>query len=117
MSNYTLKQFYSDGLSKNLPDHLFDADQLKKGTKVEYEHTSNHELAKKIAKDHLVEFPDYYNRLEKMEKKAKKYWTKERYRKTHIGKIIGKDHEKPLQIVQPILCSNCPMTCSVASLK
>lgn len=44
--------------------------QIKLGVKVEQEHTSDVEEAKKIAMDHLVEFPDYYDRLVKMEKEA-----------------------------------------------
>ncbi len=31
---------------------------------------------KKIALAHLNEFPDYYDRLEKMEKEAEDYWEK-----------------------------------------
>lgn len=41
--------------------------QLRKGIKVEYEHTSDFDTAKEIALDHLKEFPDYYDRLEKAE--------------------------------------------------
>jgi hypothetical protein len=41
--------------------------QLKKGMPVELEHTSNHAIAKEIALDHLGEFVDYYDRLEKAE--------------------------------------------------
>lgn len=48
----------------------YDPAQLKKGTKVELEHTSNPLLAEKIAKDHLAELPDYYDRLQKMEEGA-----------------------------------------------
>ncbi len=44
--------------------------QLTKGIKVELEHTNNKSLAYEIALDHLTEFPDYYTRLEKMEKAA-----------------------------------------------
>lgn len=43
--------------------------QLGKGIKSEREHTDNPALAREIALDHLTEFPDYYSRLEKMEKK------------------------------------------------
>lgn len=43
--------------------------QLLKGIKVEQEHTEDVPLAKEIALDHLNEFPDYYDRLEKAEKK------------------------------------------------
>jgi hypothetical protein len=43
--------------------------QLSKGIKVELEHTADLALAREIALDHLNEFPDYYDRLEKVEKK------------------------------------------------
>jgi hypothetical protein len=59
----------------------------KKGLQVELEH-GKHELVKgktnvtnddilktaMIALAHILEFPDYYERLEKMEKSADKYW-------------------------------------------
>ena len=46
--------------------------QLKKGTKVEKEHTKNIELATTIASQHIDELPDYYDRLSKAEKKPVK---------------------------------------------
>lgn len=42
--------------------------QLKLGIKVELEHTQDKVMAKEIALDHLAELPDYYTRLNKMEK-------------------------------------------------
>jgi hypothetical protein len=56
--------------------------QLKKGTKIEMEHTTDRGEAETIALHHLEEIPDYYSRLVKMEgeaevKEAKKYMTKE----------------------------------------
>jgi hypothetical protein len=42
--------------------------ELSMGAKVETEHTSNPKVAKHIARDHLVERPDYYAKLAKMEK-------------------------------------------------
>ena len=42
--------------------------QLAKGTKVELEHTTNRSAAREIALDHLAEYPDYYDRLEMVEK-------------------------------------------------
>jgi hypothetical protein len=50
--------------------------QLKTGTQVEKEHTNDLRIARQIALDHLFEFPDYYTRLRKMEKQAKKDWRK-----------------------------------------
>ena len=46
--------------------------QLEMGIEVESEHTNDEHLAKEIAMDHLTEMPDYYFRLEKMEKKGLK---------------------------------------------
>jgi hypothetical protein len=48
--------------------------QIRKGIKVEMEHTNDREKAKEIATDHVSEFADYYDRLNKMEDKADKYW-------------------------------------------
>lgn len=46
--------------------------QIKMGRKVEMEHVDDDKLAEEIALDHLYEIPDYYTRLDKMEKEAKK---------------------------------------------
>lgn len=51
--------------------------QIEMGKKVEMEHVSDIKLAKEIAMDHLEEIPDYYTRLNKMEKEAKKDLTNE----------------------------------------
>jgi hypothetical protein len=48
-----------------------DPEQLKMGIAAEMEHTDDPKIAEKIALDHLAEIPDYYTRLEKMEKEAK----------------------------------------------
>lgn len=47
----------------------FRQDQLRKGIKVEMEHTNDPKIAKEIAGDHLKEYPKYYDALHKMEKK------------------------------------------------
>ena len=54
------------------PDSKFSKSELAKGIRVEYEHTNSRLVATLIAKDHLAEIPDYYTRLEKMEKDAEK---------------------------------------------
>jgi hypothetical protein len=64
-----LAELRSKGKSKNRPDSDFDHEQLKMGTAVEMEHGLGKDAAKEIAKDHLVEMPDYYTRLKKMEAK------------------------------------------------
>jgi hypothetical protein len=65
------KDIVNGGKGDTQPDSNVDAKQLAMGTKVEAEHTTNKELAKQIAKDHLVEISDYYTRLKKMEDGAK----------------------------------------------
>lgn len=57
---------------EHVPDENFDQKQLAMGIKVEKEHTDDPEEAKEVAKDHLVELPDYYTRLKKMEAKGEK---------------------------------------------
>lgn len=41
--------------------------QLRHGITVELEHTSDRKVATEIALDHLMELPDYYTRLKKVE--------------------------------------------------
>ena len=64
----------------------FDVEQFRMGMNVELEHgkinpktnvTNNNPLITgKIALAHLNEFPDYYTRLDKLEKEANKFWKK-----------------------------------------
>ena len=44
--------------------------ELQKGIKVELEHTDDKEMAREIAMDHLWEDPNYYLKLDKMEKET-----------------------------------------------
>ncbi len=39
--------------------------ELSKGIKEEMEHTTSKKVSKKIAKEHLLEHPDYYTKLKK----------------------------------------------------
>ncbi len=72
----------------------FDIDELKKelesGSKVEMEHTKDESKAKEIAMDHLVEIPDYYTRLEKMEKDGNSFWTNKVLKESFKRKIFKK---------------------------
>jgi DNA-directed RNA polymerase alpha subunit len=64
----------------------FDVEQFRMGMDVELEHgkispktnVTNDDpiLTGKIALAHLNEFSDYYDRLEKLEQEAKKFWKK-----------------------------------------
>ena len=63
----------------------FDLEQFRKGMDVEFEHGSHdpqtdvtHDdpiVTGKIALAHMKEFPDYYERLERMEAEAEQYWS------------------------------------------
>ena len=62
----------------------FDVEQFRRGMAVELEHGLHDPatnvtdddlfLTAKITLAHLNEFPDYYDRLEKMEEEAEAYW-------------------------------------------
>jgi len=62
----------------------FDVEQFRAGMDVEFEHGSHDPqtdvtgddpiLTGKIALAHMKEFPDYYERLERMEEQAKQEW-------------------------------------------
>ena len=85
------KQFTADE-AKSIGEKLgvkwdkFDVDQFRRGMNVELEHglrdkktnVTNDDpiMTGKIALAHLNEFPDYYDRLEKMEKEADRFWGK-----------------------------------------
>jgi len=88
-----MKKFNSKA-AKEIGDDLVinwnevNLDEFTKGVNVELEHGSrdpetnvtknDKRLTGKIAWAHLKEFPDYYTRLEKLEKEAKEYWKKQR---------------------------------------
>lgn len=50
-------------------DDKFNRTQLRRGQKVEMEHTRIPSIAERIAKHHLMESPSYYRELDKMERK------------------------------------------------
>jgi hypothetical protein len=62
----------------------FDLEQFRAGMDVEYEHGSHDPQTDvtgddpvttgKIALAHMKEFPDYYDRLERMERQAERDW-------------------------------------------
>lgn len=60
--------FMTGGASKGQPPAGVSDEAIAKGTEVEREHVAgNDEAARKIAYDHLAEFPEYYEALAKME--------------------------------------------------
>lgn len=84
------KKSFTDEEAKTIGEILgldwskFDVEQFRMGMDVELEHglrdphtnVTNDDflITGKIALAHLNEFPDYYTRLEKMEKEAESYW-------------------------------------------
>lgn len=86
----TAKKHFTFEQAKEVGDQLgidwnkFDLQQFRHGMDVELEHgtedentnVSNDEplVTGKIALAHLNEFPDYYERLDKMEQEAEEYW-------------------------------------------
>lgn len=81
---FTAEEAESIGKSLGIKWDKFDVEQFRLGMDVELEHglinpetdvTGNDPLITgKIALAHLNEFPDYYDRLEKMEEDAEKFY-------------------------------------------
>lgn len=82
--SFTMKEAKGVGEKLGIKWDKFDVEQFRKGMDVELEHgrrdprtnVTNDDpiLTGKIAWAHLIEFPDYYERLEKLEDEAKAYW-------------------------------------------
>jgi hypothetical protein len=84
------KKAFTRGQAKTIGDQLgiscykFDLEQFRVGLGVELEHGAVNQttdvtnddplMTGKIALEHLIEFPDFYARLTKMEAKAKSFW-------------------------------------------
>lgn len=68
---FTSKDALPGGKADGKPDSAFIPTLLEQGKKVESEHTDKPAIAKEIAKDHLSEDPNYYDKLKKMEQGPK----------------------------------------------
>lgn len=87
-----MKKHFSKEEAKKVGESLgidwskFNVEQYRRGMDVELEHGTENKITNvtnddkiatgKIALAHLNEFPDYYTRLDKMEKEAHAYWDK-----------------------------------------
>ena len=85
-----MKKEFSEEEAKEIGEQLglkwdkFDVDQFRRGMDIELEHGTVDEntnvtnddalMTGKIALVHLNEFPDYYTRLDEMEKEAEEFW-------------------------------------------
>jgi hypothetical protein len=70
---YKIAEILNQFLYRKKSNIEIDRDQLEKGIEHEYEHfdskkNSNRDIAKIIAMDHLKEIPNYYDKLETIEK-------------------------------------------------
>jgi hypothetical protein len=86
------KEYFSSEEARRIGELLgidwskFDVEQFRMGMDVELEHGTRDEhtdvtnddplLTGKIALAHLNEIPDYYTRLDKMEKEGEEEWSK-----------------------------------------
>ena len=75
LNRYILKEAIDALIGKADKQKFTQADadphELMIGMQVEKEHTPDPNIARKIALDHLAEYPRYYSALKKMEDKAK----------------------------------------------
>lgn len=85
-NHFSLEEAKKIGGILGLDWQRFDVEQFRMGMDVELEHGKRDSLTNvtnddslltgKIALAHLNEFPDYYTRLDKMEKEADEFWGK-----------------------------------------
>ena len=61
------KDLLPGGKADNLPDREFSSTLLAEGAEHEREHTDQDQIAKEIAKDHLSEDANYYEKVKKIE--------------------------------------------------
>jgi len=61
------------GVADGRGDSAFAKEKLRAGKHVEKEHTDDSDVAGEIAKDHLSEDSDYYEKLKKIEKSIRLY--------------------------------------------
>lgn len=111
----------SGGLADKKLKSDFDPKALKKGTKVELEHTNSKPLATEIASDHLVEDSKYYDKLQKMEKQSAHKKMSEILKNIPAGafsmKRLGKVERKEPTIPKKTLekMSNYPLSAALGA--
>lgn len=85
-TDFSLAEAQALGQELGLDWSKFDPEQFRRGLVVELEHgtrdaatnVTNDDplMTAKIALAHLHEYPDYYDRLDELEKAAEAYWSK-----------------------------------------
>ncbi len=98
----TLKQAEKLAEDFKIDLKVIPIEQWHKGLNVELEHgtkfkmfktnvtNDNLKLTGEIVIAHLLEYPDYYKRLEKLESQAEKYWDKKKEQKKYPKSIFKK---------------------------
>jgi len=86
LKNFTKEEAKKIGEKLDIKWDKFDIEQFRRGMDVELEHGTRDQktnitnddplMTGKVALAHLNEFPDYYERLEKLEKDAERFWEK-----------------------------------------
>lgn len=71
------------GIAEGMRPDEFDRLELRRGTKVEMEHTDDPEVAREIAMDHLAEDPNYYHKLALIHNPAPSAKIREAYIRFH----------------------------------
>jgi hypothetical protein len=84
--HFTAQEAKAVGEELGIKWDKFDVDQFRRGMDAELEHGSRDPstnvtnddplMTGKIALAHLNEYPDYYDRLDKMEEEAEEFWEK-----------------------------------------
>ncbi|HNW96597.1 MAG TPA: hypothetical protein PLQ44_00385 [Candidatus Paceibacterota bacterium] len=88
-TNFTAEEAKQIGDTLGVDWKYFDVEQFRMGLDVELEHGTKNSKTNvsnddsittgKIALVHLLEFPDYYTRLNKLEVEAEEFWAKQGY--------------------------------------
>jgi hypothetical protein len=97
LSNFNFgSEFVNAGraFEKKITAKDVDPKELEMGILVEMEHTTNRDIATKIALDHLSEIKDYYTRLKKMEEKAKKQQEEKKEEESEKDEESDKDDKE-----------------------
>jgi hypothetical protein len=90
------KDLLPGGKADNLPDREFSPAALAEGAKHEHEHTSNDQVAKEIAEDHLHEDPAYYEKIKAIEKTSENVYMNQLRNMYSMQRPITYDYNKPV---------------------
>jgi hypothetical protein len=91
------KDSIKGGIADGKPVTKYDLGQLMTGIKVEQEHTSDKFIALEVSADHLEEIPDYYTRLDKLEKEFESSKSKIKAPAGKTGDADFKNYQKAIK--------------------